>query len=142
MSVHLDLADQKPTVYYDGECGLCSYAVKLIAEEDRADRISIKALQSPEGQEVLKTFNIHIPKTGYDTMVFVNEGKAYTKSTAALEIAKTLGGVWRIALLSYLIPRNLRDNIYDWISKNRLTFFGAKRACEIPSPALRKKLGL
>ena len=54
--------------------------------------------------------NHKIPDT-VDSVVLIENGKAYTKSAAALRIAKKLDGLWHLLFLLILIPRPIRDGI-------------------------------
>jgi predicted DCC family thiol-disulfide oxidoreductase YuxK len=134
----LNKRDNKVTILYDGDCGLCNKAMRFIAEEDSRDCFLMKPLQSDSGQKLLKEYNL--PTDKLDTMVLIKEKNAYIKSKAVIETGKSLGGYWSLGKVLYLIPENLRDMTYDWVSKNRLSFFGKKDACSLPPPKLRKKL--
>jgi predicted DCC family thiol-disulfide oxidoreductase YuxK len=73
-------------------------------------------------------------------MVLVKGENAYIKSEAVIESGKSLGGLWNLGIALYLIPKGIREKSYEWVSKNRLSFFGKKSACDMPSKKLRKKL--
>jgi predicted DCC family thiol-disulfide oxidoreductase YuxK len=125
-------------ILYDGQCGLCSKAMRFIAEEDSTNNFKMKSLQEPKGQELLEKYNL--PKDKFDTMVLVKGENAYIKSEAVIESGKSLGGLWNLGIALYLIPKGIREKSYEWVSKNRLSFFGKKSACDMPSKKLRKKL--
>jgi predicted DCC family thiol-disulfide oxidoreductase YuxK len=72
-------------------------------------------------------------------MIFYNNGRVYEKSTAAIEILKSLGGIWKIAKAFYIIPKILRDGLYDQLSKNRYKWFGKQDTCWLPTPELKKR---
>ncbi len=63
----------------------------------------------------------------------------YTRSTAALRIAKKLSGLWSLFYVFIIIPKFLRDPIYNLIAKNRYKMFGKKDTCRLPTPAERAK---
>lgn len=129
---------EKVTILYDGECGLCSKAMRFIAEEDSADCFKMRSLQEQEGQSLLKTYGL--PTNTLDTMVLIKKGKAYIKSEAVIETGKSLGGIWSLGHMLYIIPKIPLERGYEWVSRNRISFFGKHKACDIPSPRLRKKL--
>jgi predicted DCC family thiol-disulfide oxidoreductase YuxK len=129
---------QEVTILYDGECGLCSKAMRFLAEEDSANNFKMRSLQEPIGQELLRKYNL--PTDKFDTMVLIKNNKAYIKSEAVIESGKSLGGIWSLGCGIYLIPKGLRESGYEWISKNRISFFGKKSACEMPSKKLKRKL--
>jgi predicted DCC family thiol-disulfide oxidoreductase YuxK len=67
----------------------------------------------------------HAELAGVDSMVWVeNHGdtdaeRVYTRSTAALKVARYLGGRWSLVLVGWLVPRILRDAVYDLIARHR-----------------------
>ena len=146
LMIHLFTFDQrwlgkkksKVTVLYDGDCGLCSRAMRFIADEDSMDNFRLRSLQEPEGQHLLEKYNL--PKDQFDTMVLIKNDKAYIKSDAALGIGNSLGGLWALGIMGNYIPKKTRNKWYDWIAKNRLKFFGKGDVCSIPSMRLRRKL--
>ena len=146
LMIHLFTFDQRwlgkkkegVTVLYDGECGLCSKAMRFIAEEDSMNNFKLRSLQEPAGQSLLEKYNL--PKEHFDTMVFIKKDEAFIKSDAAIGIGESLGGLWRLGIIGKYIPKELRNKLYDWVSRNRLSFFGKADVCRIPPVKLRKKL--
>jgi predicted DCC family thiol-disulfide oxidoreductase YuxK len=67
-----------------------------------------------------------------DTFAFVAAGQGYVKSEAALRIARELPR-WRWMWLFHVIPRVIRDAIYDWVARNRYRWFGRRDACMLPN---------
>lgn len=126
-----------PVVLFDGVCNFCNGAVNFLIRQDQKGVISYGSLQSNAGQELLRHF--HLPVQNFDSVVYVKNEKVYQKSAAALEIARDLGGWWKLALLASAVPRPLRDAVYDWIAKNRYRWFGKKDHCMIPSPEVRNR---
>ena len=80
-----------------------------------------------------------LPTDTLDTFVVIKSNKSLTRSTAALEVAKTIGGLWSLAYVFIIIPKFLRDGIYNWVAKNRYKWFGEKASCMIPTPELRER---
>jgi predicted DCC family thiol-disulfide oxidoreductase YuxK len=146
LMIHLFTFDQRwlgkkkkeVMVLYDGECGLCSKAMRFIAKEDSMDNFKLRSLQESEGQNLLKKHNL--PTENFDTMVLIKDDKAYIKSDAAIQIGKSLGGLWTLGIIGNYIPKDTRNSYYDWVVKNRLKFFGKGDVCSIPSIRLRRKL--
>lgn len=128
----------RPVLLFDGACGLCSQAVRFVAEEDRTGRIGLAPLQSETGQRLLHEHGI--PTETMDTMVFICGERAYVRTDAALAVAACLGGLWRLTTVARIIPRKLRDAAYRSLAKNRHRLFGATPACGLPSSELRKRL--
>jgi predicted DCC family thiol-disulfide oxidoreductase YuxK len=63
----------------------------------------------------------------------------YTKSTAALKIAQSFGGIWKLAGVFHWIPEKIRNWVYNYIADNRYKWYGKKEACMVPDPALKSK---
>ena len=108
-------------VFYDGDCGLCNRVVQFILRNERNQKLVFCALQSEFGIEFLK-------RKGYDatrlnTFYFYNGKNIFKKSSAALQIIPFLKTPWRICLIFWVIPKFLRDLIYDFVSYYRKYFF-------------------
>lgn len=124
-------------VLFDGVCNLCSSAVQFIIERDKNSKFKFASLQSEYGQEQLKKHQL-LDKN-IDSVVLVEEGSAYIKSTAALRIAKKLGGLYPLAYVFIIIPAFIRNWVYDYIARNRYQWYGKKEACWIPTPDLKAR---
>lgn len=123
-------------VYFDGVCGLCNNFIDFLFEEDRHNILQFTPIQGetaannfPEGE--LQQF---------DSIGFAENGKLYFKSTAALMILSRIGGIWKLAVLFRIIPRPLRDFVYDIVAANRYKWFGKHETCRMPTPEERAKL--
>ena len=127
----------KRTVLFDGECNFCDASVQFIIKRDPYEHFQFTSLQSETGQQLSKDFGI---PEDVDSLVLIEKGKAYTKSGAALRIAKKLDGLWHLAFLFILVPSPIRDRVYDFVARNRYKWFGKKEeACMLPTPAERKR---
>jgi predicted DCC family thiol-disulfide oxidoreductase YuxK len=115
---------------FDGVCNLCSGFVNFVIKRDRLEKIKFSSLQSPFGQKVSEFY--HLPKVDFDTLVFLDEGKYFLRSTAVLKLAKKLGGIWKLFYVLILIPTPIRDFVYKLVSKNRYKIFGKKQTCMVP----------
>ncbi len=124
-------------VLFDGECNLCNGAVQFIIRRDRRNRFRFAALQSEAGQEQLR--NHRLPGDVISTVVLIAGGNAYTRSDAALGIARRLDGLWPLCYAGIAVPRFLRDRVYDFIARHRYRWFGKKDACMVPTPDLRAR---
>lgn len=94
-------------------------------------------MQSHMAQKILDEYNL--PKNNFSSFVFIEAGKAYTQSTAALKVCKYLNGLWPLCYGFMIVPKFIRDGIYNLIAKNRYKWFGKKDACMIPTPELRAR---
>lgn len=127
----------KRIVLFDGECNFCDANVQFIIKRDPVGHFYFTSLQSEKGQTLIEKYSI--PRE-IDSLVLIENGQAYVKSTAALRIAKKLDGLWHLLFLLILIPRKLRDRVYDFIAQNRFKWFGKKEdSCALPSPEVRKR---
>ena|SRR5688572_15981092 len=124
-------------VLFDGVCNLCNGLVQFIIKRDPAGVFKFASLQSDYGQQQLEKFNID--KNLLHSIILVRDSQYYQRSDAALEIAKKIKGGWRVLYAFKIIPRFLRDGIYNLIAKNRYRFFGKKDACWIPTPELKER---
>ena len=123
-------------VLYDGVCHLCQGSVRFIAKRDPTGYFRFGALQSPRARGLA-------PAAGGDgspaTIVLLEGGRAYTRSTAVLRIARRLRFPWNAFAIGLLVPRALRDAAYDWVARHRYGWFGRSDACELPPPEWRER---
>jgi len=124
-------------VVFDGVCNLCTHSVRFILSHETVPRFQFAPAQSPAGTRLLREFGFSVDDL--KTFVLIADGKAYTKSDAAIRIAKHLKGAWKLVGLVRLIPRPIRDWIYDSVARNRYRWFGKTEACMIPTPALQSR---
>ena len=122
---------------FDGYCSLCNGAVDFVLKRDPKKKLLFAAIQSPEGQRVLKHYGL--PSTYLDTLVLVEKGKIYLGSTAALRVARKLRRGWPLLYPLIFIPKSIRDGIYQWIGRNRYAWFGRKETCRMPTPSEKKR---
>ncbi len=121
-----------PILLFDGVCNLCNASVQWIITHDVRDTFRFAALQSETGQALLKRFGLD--QVHFDSVVLVAGDRIFTHSDAPLEIARRLGGFWKLAYALKIIPRFLRDAVYNWIARNRYRWFGRQEACMLPRP--------
>lgn len=133
-----NLPKNKKIILFDGVCNLCNASVQFVIKHDKKDIFRFVALQSDLGKEIIK--HIGIDQKNIDSVILYEPGVAYYyKSSAALEIAKYLGGFFNFATLFRIIPAFLRNPIYDYIAKNRYEWYGKNASCMIPTPELKSK---
>ena len=128
---------KKSIVLFDGVCNFCDNSVNFIIRNDTQDNFKFAPLQTEIGEKLLEKYNID--KNNTDSVVLVENGKAYTYSTAVLKIVKTLGGLWSLFYVFIVVPKFIRDFFYKLFAKNRYRFFGKKDQCMIPTPEIREK---
>lgn len=119
-----------PVILFDGVCNLCTGSVRFVLARDSKRRFRFASLQSPAAERLLGQ------RDNLESMVLVENGSVYRKSTAALRIARRLDGGWPLLAALLVVPRPLRDAVYDWIGRRRYRLFGKRDACWIPQAEL------
>ena len=133
-----DLPQDKKIILFDGVCNLCDSSVQYVIKHDKKDVFRFVSLQSELGQKILNHIGIN-PKH-IDSIVLYEAGISYYyKSTAALEIAKGLSGIFTLATVFKILPAGIRDFIYDYVAKHRYKWYGKKESCMIPTSKLKSK---
>ena len=134
MKEEISPALDKPVVFFDGVCNLCEASVLFILERDKKNRFLFSQLQSDLAKSTLSSENQSLK-----SFVLLENGKVFTKSTAALRVARHLKGIIKLIWVFIIIPKPIRDVIYDFIARNRYRWFGKKNECMIPTPELKAK---
>jgi predicted DCC family thiol-disulfide oxidoreductase YuxK len=132
----MDFYHDKKIIYFDGVCNLCNGFVQFAINHDHKNVLLFASLQSKAGIDMAKHFQLSKDIT---TVIFVNNGIVYKKSTAALHIAKYLDGAWPLAFAFLIVPNFIRDVVYNIIAKNRYRWFGKKDECMVPTSALKNR---
>lgn len=137
MQPQFETAIGKHVLFYDGVCRVCDGLVQFILPRDHADNFRFIALQSQEAVAELKRFNRDA--TLLDTVYLITDygtskQTLYAHSEAILKILTSLGGVWTIAYLGWLMPRPIRDWLYRYQAERRYSWFGRHNSCKIPEP--------
>lgn len=127
----------KSVLLFDGVCNLCNSSVQFILARDPKAKFRFASLQSDEGQELLQAFEDR--PSDLSSVVLIEDGQLYARSDAALRVARQLSGGWPLLYAFIVLPRALRDAVYNWIARNRYRWFGKRDSCMIPSPELRSR---
>lgn len=122
-------------ILFDGVCNLCNASINFVIDRDKQKYFRYAALQSNTGETYLKKFEMSADV--FNSIVLVEGDKFYTRSTAALRIAKKMDGAWPILYAFIIIPPFIRNAVYDYIAKNRYKWFGKEETCRIPTPELK-----
>ncbi len=124
-------------IIFDGVCNFCNSSVNFIMKRDVEGKFMFTANQSEAGQKILKENNENVENIS--TFFLYEKGVIYSKSTAALKVARQLPFAWNLLYGLIIIPAFLRDIIYDFIAANRYNWFGKKESCRIPTPVERAR---
>lgn len=127
----------QPVIFFDGVCNLCNASVQFVIAHDKKDQFKFTALQGDYAKEVLSKFNADPQKL--NTILLLQEGRLYTKSSAALRVAGKLNGLIPLLYVFLLVPKFIRDWFYDIIAKNRYQWWGRQESCWVPTPELKSK---
>lgn len=122
-------------IFFDGVCNLCNASVRFVIKRDTSKRFKFASLQSDYAASVFRKLNFN--SVGVDSIVLLENGKFYVRSTAALKMARHLSGLWQILYAFIIIPPFIRDAVYDFVARNRYKWFGKKEYCEVPSAETR-----
>jgi len=124
-------------ILFDGVCNFCNGAVNFVIKRDKKGLIKFAPLQTEHGKQLLEKYKLL--QLDMQSFVFIEKGKAYLRSTAALKVCRHLNGLWPLCYGFIIVPRFIRDGLYNWIAKNRYKWFGQKDSCMIPSPSIRAR---
>jgi len=127
----------QPIILFDGVCNFCNSAVNFVIKRDKKSVLKFAPFQSEFAEKIL--INHHLSAEDLSTFLFIENNKIYTKSTAALRVSKYLKGVWPLLYGFIIVPKFIRDGIYNWIAKNRYQWFGKKEICMIPTADVRAR---
>ena len=128
---------RETVVLFDGICNLCARSVRFILEHEREPTIRFASVQSIAGARLMRQSGLD--PTDPSTFVLIVEGTAYTRSDAAIRIARRLRGAWQLLAVFWIIPRPLRDWAYDLIARNRYRWFGRCETCLMPTPQIKER---
>ena len=131
------MESKEPVILFDGVCNFCNYWVNFAIRHDRKKKLRFAPLQGETAGRLLHEFSIN--PTELSSVILIDNGKAYTQSSAAVRICKHLDGGWKIFYGFIILPKFLRDFFYNIIARNRYKWFGKKETCMIPTPELRER---
>ena len=129
--------DSSPVILFDGVCNFCNGIVNFVIRNEKGSRIRFATIQSDAGRRLLIQYGY--PADDLSSFVFLENGKLYNRSTAALKVSKYLKGLWPVMIGFIIVPVFIRDALYKYISKNRYKWFGKKEICMVPSPELSSR---
>jgi len=128
-----------PVVLFDGVCNLCNGAVTFIIDRDPKNVLRFASLQSRAAAEMLQSMRRQAPAAEPDSILLVEGGRVYDRSSAVLRIARYMSGAWPLLAIFAVVPRPLRDLVYRWIASHRYAWFGKSSECRVPTPELRAR---
>ncbi|HRI31116.1 MAG TPA: DCC1-like thiol-disulfide oxidoreductase family protein [Candidatus Kapabacteria bacterium] len=129
------VSQERTIVFFDGVCGLCNSMVDWLIRADRHRHLYFSPLQGITAQE----HGINLPADkDPDTLICYTSGKQYERSDAILHIVRRLGLPYSLLCIFVLIPRPVRNAMYNILAAKRYQIFGKKESCRLPSPEERQ----
>lgn len=125
------------TLLFDGVCNLCSGWARFVIRRDRRGLFRLAAIQSDAGSAILRWASL--PEADLDTMVLVDRGRVFTRSDAFLNAVRYFPWPWPWLAAVRVLPRRLRDWLYNRIARNRYALFGRQETCMLPTPEMRDR---
>ncbi len=132
----------RPVIFYDGVCALCHRAVRFLIARDRAGVLRFAPLQG----ETFEALRAAMPREdGLDSVIYVRgygsgNARVFVRSEAVLQALRDIGGFWRVVSWARIIPRFMRDGLYDVVARHRYEWFGRYDECRLPTPRQRDQL--
>lgn len=120
-----------PIILFDGICNLCNSSVDRVIRWDRKKVFRFASLQSEFAKNLLN--NTSVNPRDLDSIVYFHQGKVKQKSNAVMAIVLKLGFPYSLLYVFKLVPRFLRNYVYDIVARNRYQWFGEKETCRIPT---------
>ena len=120
---------ERQIIFFDGVCNLCNSFVDFLVRRDREHLFDFAPLQGSTARQLLPP---HIPAE-LRSVVLWSQGEVHEKSDAALMILPQLGGLFYLLRAGWLVPKGLRDMIYDLVARNRYRLFGKRETCRLPT---------
>ena len=125
-------------ILFDGTCAFCEGSVRFIAARDPAAYFRYGASQTPQAAALLQQYGVS--RDSARSIILIEDGKVYQRSTASLRIARRMTWPWRAAGALLWVPRPIRDAVYNVVAAVRYRIAGKSNACEIPPPEIRARL--
>ncbi len=129
--------NENPVILFDGVCNFCNLWVQFVLKREKKQLLKFATLQSESAKKLLTQYNID--SQIITSLIFIENGIAYSQSTAALRISKYLDGEWKLLYGFLIVPAFLRNGVYNLVAKNRYQWFGKKEKCWVPTPELKAR---
>lgn len=122
-------------VLIDGDCALCVGLVEWLGKRIPHDKLNPDTIvfvpgESDWGQDLLAQAGV----TCFDSVVVLNNSQALQEGDAVLALAEVLPRRWKaLTGLGRVVPRRIRNALYRWVARNRISWFGRTEVCAIDS---------
>ena len=132
----MDVIFKDNLLFFDDTCILCNKSIRFIHFLDKQKKISFASLQSPLGNDVQLKNKLKDP---ISTVIYHRKGIFHLQSSAIIYCLSDIRWFLKPLLILLLVPPILRNNLYNFIAKNRKRFF-KNQTCSLPSESLRKQI--
>lgn len=129
--------DERPIILFDGVCNFCNSAVNFIIKRNTKRNILFAPLQSDAGRALLLQNNLSL--NDMRSFIFMEKGKVFERSGASLRVCRHLNALWPLCYGFMIVPRFIRDGIYNWMARNRFKWFGSRTECMVPSAEIKAR---
>lgn len=119
--------DDLQLIVFDGVCVLCNGFARFVAKRDADKRFRFAEAQSGLGGALFRHYGLD--DVNYETNLLIQDGRAYGRMEAFVHIVSQLGGAWPCVRAVLLLPRPLRNWLYERIARNRYALFGRYETC-------------
>ncbi|MEL6923463.1 MAG: thiol-disulfide oxidoreductase DCC family protein [Bacteroidota bacterium] len=126
------LKQGKAIILFDGVCNLCNGLVQFVLPRDTQQLFNFAALQSETGAAIQQAYGFD--PNNLKTFIILHGDEVLTRSSAALFLLQRLGGLWSLMRICWIVPRPLRDLVYNFVARNRYRWFGREESCMLPQP--------
>lgn len=130
------MIQESQVILFDGVCNYCNAVVNFAIRNDPQAILKFAPLQSQTGTRLKQQYKI---PASTDSLIFIENGKAYTHSDAVIRIANYLRWPAKAFYGLIIVPKFIRHPFYKWIAKNRYKWFGKKEACMVPTHDVRAR---
>jgi len=132
-----DPSKNQKIIFYDDVCVLCSSSIDFILKRDKKAQFKFSSLKSDYAKHLFE--QEQFPIVDIESIILFDDNNIYTKSTAALRISKFLSGLWPLVCFFIIVPKLIRDSVYQYIAKNRYRWFGKMESCRIIDDPLKNR---
>jgi predicted DCC family thiol-disulfide oxidoreductase YuxK len=126
-----------PIILFDGVCNFCNAIINFIIRQDTKKVFRFATLQSEAGKRILLQYGF--PEDYCKTFLLIDGEKVYKSSTAVLKLYGMLPWYWKWTQIFWIVPRFIRDGVYEFISDNRYRWFGKREHCMVPTADTKER---
>lgn len=118
-------------IVFDGVCNWCNFWVTFTIARDPSGKFKFGLLQSDQARQIMNALGLSVDHI--ETFFLLERGEVYQKSTAALRVLRQYSGFWPLLYCCIVIPRAIRDTVYDFIARHRYKWMGKSESCRVPT---------